>query len=76
MFADNASMITLAKDFSGNYKRVKHYMTRINYMIEQVQLQVLQLEHVPTELNVADILTKPLGPTAFLRLRPLLLGYA
>jgi hypothetical protein len=76
MFADNASMITLAQDFSGNHKRVKHYMTRINFMIEQVRLQAIHLEHVPTDLNVADILTKPLGPTAFLRLRPLLMGYA
>ena len=76
MFADNASMITLANDFSGNHKRVKHYMTRINFMIEQVQLQSIRLEHVSSEDNVADILTKPLGPTAFLRLRPILMGYA
>jgi hypothetical protein len=75
VFADNASMITLANDFSGNHKRVKHYMTRINFMIEQVQLQTIRLEHVATDFNVADILTKPLGPTAFLRLRPRLLGY-
>jgi hypothetical protein len=75
VFADNASMIKLATDFSGNHKRVKHYMTRINFMIEQIKLGTIHLEHVATELNVADILTKPLGPTAFLRLRPLLMGY-
>ena len=74
MFADNASMITLATDFSGNHKRVKHYMTRINFMIEQVKMQTIHLEHVPTEKNVADILTKPLAPKAFLALRPILLG--
>ena len=75
VYADNASMITLANDFSGNHKRVKHYMTRINYMIEQVKLQSIKFEHVSSEDNVADILTKPLGPTAFLRLRPRLMGY-
>ena len=31
--ADNKSMITLANDYSGNYKRVKHYLTRINFMV-------------------------------------------
>ena len=75
MFVDNASMITLATDYSGNHKRVKHYLTRVNFMIEQVTLGSISLHHVPTELNIADILTKPLGPIDFLRLRPRLLGY-
>lgn len=74
VFADNASMIHLAEDFSGNHKRVKHYITRINFMIDQVKDSIVAFQHVPSELNVADILTKPLGPTDFLRLRPLLLG--
>ena len=65
VFADNASMITLAKDFSGNHKRVKHYMTRINFMIEQIQNSIIVIEHVESKYNIADILTKPLGPTDF-----------
>lgn len=75
VYCDNASTITMAHDFSGNYKRVKHYMVRVNFMLEQVRLQSVNLKHVDTKLNVADILTKPLGPTDFLRLRPMLLGY-
>jgi hypothetical protein len=63
VFADNASMITLAEDYSGNHKRVKHYLTRVNFMIEQVRLGSIEFEHVISEKNVADILTKPLGPT-------------
>jgi hypothetical protein len=74
MFTDNASMITLANDYSGNHKRVKHYLTRINFMIDQVRLGIVTLEHVSTSINVADMLTKPLGPIDFLRLRPHLLG--
>jgi hypothetical protein len=74
MFTDNASMITLANDYSGNHKRVKHYLTRINFMIEQVRLGVVSPEHVYTTINVADMLTKALGPIDFLRLRPHLLG--
>jgi hypothetical protein len=74
VFADNASMITLAEDYSGNHKRVKHYLTRVNFMIEQVRMGSVEFQHVTSELNVADILTKPLGPVEFLRLRGPLLG--
>jgi hypothetical protein len=59
MYADNASMIVLAHDFSGNFKRVKHYAVRINFMIEQVHLKVIEMVHKDTADNTADILTKP-----------------
>ncbi len=36
VYAENSSMITLATDFSGNHKRVKHDITRINFLIQQV----------------------------------------
>jgi hypothetical protein len=74
VFADNASMITLAEHFSGNHAKVKHFMLRINFLIEKVNEGTIKFEHVRTENNVADILTKPLGPVDFERLRPLLLG--
>jgi hypothetical protein len=74
IFEDNASMITLAQDYSGNHKRVKHYITRINFLIEQVKDGIVEFTHVATVDNIADILTKPLGPDQFLHLRPLLLG--
>jgi hypothetical protein len=74
VFADNASMITIAEDFSGNHKKVKHFLTRINFLIENVKNQIITFTHVPSSDNVADILTKPLGPIDFLRLRPKLLG--
>ena len=75
VYADNASMIVLANDFSGSFKRVKHYAVRINFMIEQVRLHIIELVHVEGDLNTADILTKPLGPTLFEFHRPRLLGY-
>lgn len=74
LLSDSKSMIQLAEDYSGNHKRVKHYIVRINFLLEQVRSNVIAFQHVPTELNVADILTKPLGPQQFLTLRPLLLG--
>ena len=74
MFSDSASMIALAEDYSGNHKRVKHFLTRVNFMMEQVRLGCVEFQHVSTVDNVADILTKPLGPVDFVRLRSLLLG--
>ena len=74
IFCDNSSMITLASDFSGNHKRVKHYLIRINFLLEQVRNKVIVFHKVPTESNVSDMLTKPLGPIDFLRHRPRLLG--
>ena len=75
VFADNSSMITLAQDFSGNHKRVKHYLRRINFLIELIKTNVIHFTHVATENNIADILTKPLGPHQFIQLRGILLGY-
>jgi hypothetical protein len=74
LFADSQPMIKLAEDFSGNHKRVKHYITRINFLLDQVRAETIAFEHVSTELNVADILTKPLGPQQFLALRKALMG--
>jgi hypothetical protein len=71
---DSASMIALAEAFNGNHKRVKYYMVRINFLIEQVKNKVIKMKHVSSEANVADILTKPLGPCDFIRLRELFLG--
>ena len=74
ILADSLPMIKLAEDYSGNHRRVKHYITRINFLMEQVRLNTVAFEHVSTEENVADILTKPLGPFQFLKLRKILLG--
>ena len=63
LFSDNASMITLATAYSGNHKRVRHFMSKINFMIQQVQDSMVELIHLAGDNMPADILTKPLGPT-------------
>ena len=64
LYADNKSMITLCTEYSGNHKRVKHYLNRINFMLEQVKTGVVHIEYLPSEDHKADGLTKPLqlGP--------------
>ena len=74
LYVDNASLITLATKFSGNVKAVKHYMMRINYMIEQVAAGSISITKVHTSANTADIGTKPLAPPIYIFHRTNLLG--
>ena len=66
-----------ARDLSYNpehHDRTKHIDRRHFYVREQVEELELNVPHVPTEENVADIFTKPLKPSRFLYLRGLLMG--
>jgi hypothetical protein len=74
LYVDNKSLITLAQQFSGNHKRCKHFLARVNYMIEQVESHLVKLEHIKgTELE-ADLLTKPLAEAAHTKHTEQLLG--
>ena len=74
LYVDNKSLITLAQQFSGNHKRCKHFLARINYMIEQVSRHVVKLEHIQGTTLQADILTKPKARPGFEANRQLMLG--
>ena len=74
LYADNKSMITLCTEYSGNHKRVKHYLNRINFMLENVKTGVIKLEYMPTTEHKADGLTKALIGTPFKRATADLLG--
>lgn len=71
---DNASMIVLGSNYSGNHKKVKHYMIRLNFLMEQVKMGNVVLVKVHTDDNISDIGTKPMGPTQFIKLRNILMG--
>ena len=71
---DNKSAITLIQDFSGNFRRVRHFVSKINFLMEKYKELIFKLEFCTTEDQVADILTKPLGPTLFIKFRNILLG--
>ena len=74
LYADNKSMITLCTEYSGNHKRVKHYLNRINFMLEKVHTGVIKLEYMPTTEHKADGLTKALTGAPFKRAAVDLLG--
>ncbi len=55
----------LASKYSGNAKRVRHFLVRLNFMIEQVAHQVVHLEYLNTLDHPADLCTKGLPPVQF-----------
>ena len=74
LWVDNMSLITLATAFSGSTKNVKHYMMRVNFLIEKVAAGIIKLEHIPTLKNTSDTLTKNLGVPLFVEHTRSLLG--
>ena len=50
-------------------KGVKHIDIRYHYIREQLDMGTLRLFYILTNENTADMFTKNLGPTAFLRHR-------
>jgi len=71
---DNKSLIELATRFSGNHKRVRHFLVRIHFLMEQVKTKTITMDYVDTTANTADQLTKPLTGSAFVQGRQVLMG--
>ena len=59
IFCDNTGGIALAKE-SRFHKRTKHIKRRFNSIHEKVKDGDIEICKVHTDLNVADLLTKPL----------------
>ena len=73
LYEDNKSTLNMfLKD--GNGGKTRHLAIRFSLVREQVKEGSIKPEYLPTEDMTSDILTKALGPSAFLRLRPRLLG--
>jgi hypothetical protein len=70
---DNMSTIHIINN-DCNGQKTKHVDIRYNLVREQVQMNHIKMEHLPTKEMTSDILTKALAPTPFLYLRKKLLG--
>lgn len=68
LFIDNKSAIALCKN-PVHHSRSKHIDTKFHYTREQIEDGVLEVEHVSTEEQLADILTKALGRNKFVEFR-------
>eukprot|EP00253_Pinus_taeda_P012149 PITA_12149 len=65
---DNQSGIRLSENLVF-HDRSKHIDIRYHYIRDMVQRGAIRLQHIGTDEQVADILTKPLGKVKFLNFR-------
>lgn len=68
IYCDNQAAIALSKDHMVN-PRSKHFESKFHYVREQVRTGAVALQHCPGIENVADLLTKPLRITPFVKHR-------
>ena len=65
VFEDNQPVINLTKTLSGKVTRSKHFLMLMEFVREQVVEGLIELWKIPTESNVADVLTKLIVGKAF-----------
>ncbi len=74
LFEDNQPCIQIANN-PGTSARTKHIALRYHAVRERVANGEVKLVYVPTEDQVADLLTKSVGRVILQRLRPVLMGH-
>ena len=74
VYEDNAGAIEMANNHK--YRpRTKHLNIRLHHFRKHIESGLIVIEKIPTELQQADIFTKPLPKNQFQKLRKLLLGW-
>ena len=68
------STMNLAMNGRSNSDRTKHIKLRYFFIKQFIDSGEFELEYCPTDMMIADILTKPLQGATLKRLRDLLLG--
>ena len=58
IFGDNDSTIRLGSSYNGNHKRVRYMLPKINWLMEQTKVGVVQLYRMGTRKLPPDVLTK------------------
>jgi hypothetical protein len=74
IYQDNQACIALSSN-PIYHKRTKHIDVRYHYVRERVESGDVVLVHVPSERQLADLLTKPLPRVRLAMLRDYVLGY-
>jgi len=69
---DNQSAIALINLDNSVNERAKHIEVRYHWICEAVRKCIISPSHIPSELNISDILTKPLDRNSHSRLTSLL----
>ena len=65
MHSDNEAAIGWATGEKSPYKRSKHIDVAVHYIRDIARSGKVNVQYVPTDKNVSDGMTKPLGKIAF-----------
>jgi len=68
IYCDNVSAIKLAKN-PVHHSRTKHFDLKYHFIIDLVQKKDIELKHINTQHQLADIFTKEIAKDQFLALR-------
>ena len=72
---DNKSVLTLLEKRRFGTARTKHIKIRYFFVVDRIKSGELNMVYVPTDLMIADFMTKPLSGSQFKVLQEKLLGY-
>jgi hypothetical protein len=72
VFQDNQSVLALIENGRSTSKRTRHIDIRYFWAKEQVEVEEIILQYLPTDRMVADILTKPKQGDSFRKLKRIL----
>lgn len=75
VYEDNTACIVLCTTESNFKPRTKHISIKWHHFHDQVRNGSLQITKVATDLNWADIFTKPLSALKFQKLRSMMMGW-
>ena len=68
IYCDNMSVINLSKNTT-QHARTKHIDIRHHFLKDNTSKEVVTLDYINSENQIADILTKPLNESIFTKLR-------
>ena len=74
IFNDNKSNISLANEYGGNFSRVRHFLPKVTWLLDQVKMGVCKLEYLNTHFLTPDMGTKPLMVKDFQKKRDTHMG--
>ena len=74
LYGDNQGSLDLVQNSASKHNRTKHIDIRFHYIRELQQANVIKVKHVPTDENIADVMTKPLPKQKYTKFHKSLFG--